>query len=148
MINANRHLLKDDELVIVMAKLQPDRFSGGFRLSVNQVWDLATARCRFGKFLRVAVNGKAPDIKRLVRDFPPKREISEQGELVRGLGVRLSVKREAARGRAAAGGGGEVLSQRCGVGQLDGAGRPGRRPDRLRGVLAKTRSSLKIALAR
>jgi len=95
-INANRHLLKDDELIIVMAKMQPDRFSGGFRLSINQVWDLATARCRFGKFLRVAVNGKAPDIKRLVREFPPKREISEQGELVRGLGVRLSVKRDAA----------------------------------------------------
>jgi DNA polymerase-3 subunit alpha len=95
-INANRHLLKDDELIIVMAKMQPDRFSGGFRLSINQVWDLATARCRFGKFLRVAVNGKAPDIKRLVREFPPKREISEQGELVRGLGVRLSLKRDAA----------------------------------------------------
>ena len=29
--NANRNLLKDDELVIVQAKLQPDRFSGGFR---------------------------------------------------------------------------------------------------------------------
>jgi DNA polymerase III subunit alpha len=95
-INANRNLLKDDELVIVQARMQPDRFSGGFRLNVNQVWDLATARCRFGKFLRVAVNGKAPDIKRLVREFPPKREQSEQGELVRGLPVRLAVKRDAA----------------------------------------------------
>ena len=95
-INAHRNLLKDDELVIVMARLQPDRFAGGFRLNVNQVWDLATARCRFGKFLRVAVNGKAPDVRRLVRDFPPRREMSEQGELVRGLGVRLSVKRDEA----------------------------------------------------
>jgi len=95
-INANRHLLKDDELIIVMARLQPDRFSGGFRLSVNQVWDLATARCRFGKFLRVAVNGVAPDISTILRDFPPKREVSEQGELVRGLGVRLAVRRDRA----------------------------------------------------
>ncbi|HEY9452527.1 MAG TPA: DNA polymerase III subunit alpha, partial [Bradyrhizobium sp.] len=95
-INANRHLLKDDELVIVMARLQPDRFSGGFRLNVNQVWDLATARCRFGKFLRVAVNGAAPDIQRLVRDFPPRRELSDQGELVRGLNVRLAVRRDGA----------------------------------------------------
>jgi DNA polymerase III subunit alpha len=95
-INANRNLLKDDELVIVQARMQPDRFSGGFRLNVNQVWDLATARCRFGKFLRVAVNGKAPDIKRLVREFPPKREQTEQGELVRGLPVRLAVRRDAA----------------------------------------------------
>ncbi len=95
-INAHRNLLKDDELIIVMARLQPDRFSGGFRLNVNQVWDLATARCRFGKFLRVAVNGKAPDVARLVREFPPRREMSDQGELVRGLPVRLVVRRELA----------------------------------------------------
>ncbi|MES2185246.1 MAG: DNA polymerase III subunit alpha [Pseudomonadota bacterium] len=94
-LNANRNLLKDDELVIISGRLQPDRFSGGFRLSVQQVWDLATARCRFGKFLRVAVNGRAPDIQRVVRDFPPQREESEQGTLVRGLEVRLSLKRQA-----------------------------------------------------
>ncbi|MBX3656172.1 MAG: DNA polymerase III subunit alpha [Ramlibacter sp.] len=93
LINANRHLLKDDELVIVMAKMQPDRFSGGFRLNVQQVWDLATARCRFGKYLKVAVNGKAPDIAQMVREFPPRREMSEQGELVRGLPVRLALRR-------------------------------------------------------
>jgi DNA polymerase-3 subunit alpha len=96
LINANRNLLKDDELVIVMGKLQPDRFSGGLQLTVNQVWDLATARCRFGKYLKVAVNGKAPDIQRLVREFPPRREMSEQGELVRGLGVRLALLRDQA----------------------------------------------------
>jgi DNA polymerase-3 subunit alpha len=96
LINANRNLLKEDELVIVMGKLQPDRFSGGLQLTVNQVWDLATARCRFGKYLKVAVNGKAPDIQRLVRDFPARREMTEQGELVRGLPVRLALRRDAA----------------------------------------------------
>jgi DNA polymerase III subunit alpha len=94
--NPHRGWFKDDELVVVMAKLQPDRFSGGFRLNVQQIWDLATARCRFGKYLRVAVNGTVPDIQRLLRDFPPKREVSEQGELVRGLGVRLLVQRDSA----------------------------------------------------
>ncbi|MBP6356869.1 MAG: DNA polymerase III subunit alpha, partial [Burkholderiaceae bacterium] len=53
LINANRQLFRDDELVIVMGKLQPDRFSGGLQLTVNQVWDLPAARCRFGKYLRV-----------------------------------------------------------------------------------------------
>jgi DNA polymerase III subunit alpha len=95
-INANRNLLKEDELIVVIARPQPDRFSGGLRLNVQQVWDLATARCRFGKFLRVAVNGHAPDIQRLLRDFPARREQSEQGELVRGLGIRLSVRRDQA----------------------------------------------------
>ena len=89
-----RALLKDDELVIINGKLQPDRFTGGVRLKVEHVWDLATARCRFGKFLRVAVNGKVPDIQRIVRDFPPVKEQSEEGELLRGLEVRLSLKRE------------------------------------------------------
>ena len=41
LLNANRDLLKDDELVIVQGKVQPDRFSGGLRLNVQQVWDLA-----------------------------------------------------------------------------------------------------------
>ncbi len=94
LMNANKHLFKEDELVIVMGKVQPDRFSGGLQLTVNQVWDLAAARCRFGKYLRVAVNGRAPDIQRLVADFPPQREMTEQGELLRGLGVRLSLRRE------------------------------------------------------
>ena len=94
-LNAHRALLKDDELVIVQGSLQPDRFSGGFRLKVTQVWNLEAARCRFGKYLRVAVNGASPDIARLTRDFPPRRESSEQGEVSRSLPVRLTIRREA-----------------------------------------------------
>ncbi len=99
LLNANRNLLKDDELVIVQGVLQPDRFSGGYRLKVTQVYDLETARCKFGKYLRVVVDldkkGTAPDIARIVKDFPPRREMSEQGEFMRGLPVRLSVRRNA-----------------------------------------------------
>ncbi|RZL96190.1 MAG: DNA polymerase III subunit alpha [Variovorax sp.] len=97
LFNANRNVLKDDELVIVSGKLQPGR--GGFeaRFNVTQVWDLAAARCRFGKFLRVAVNGKAPDIARIARDFPPRIESSEHGDLRQGLPVRLSLARGGAQ---------------------------------------------------
>jgi DNA polymerase-3 subunit alpha len=94
MINANRHLFKDDELIIVMAKMQVDRFAGGYRLSIQQVWDLPSARCRFGKYLRVAVNGRAPEVAKLVKAFPPQREMTEQGELLRGLSVRLKLERK------------------------------------------------------
>ncbi|MDM7942494.1 MAG: DNA polymerase III subunit alpha [Hydrogenophaga sp.] len=97
LVNAHRNLLKDDELIIVQAVAQPDRFSGGVRLKIQQVWDLAAARCRFGKYLRVAVNGHAPAVAQLVREFPPKREVTEQGELVRGLPVRLQLLREGAQ---------------------------------------------------
>jgi DNA polymerase-3 subunit alpha len=93
LINAHRHVLKDDELMVVQAVAQPDRFSGGLRLKIQHIWDLAAARCRFGKYLRVAVNGHAPPVAELVREFPPKREITDQGELVRGLPVRLALQR-------------------------------------------------------
>ena len=95
-MNAYRNILRDDELVVVMGKVQNDRFSGGLRLSINQAWDLNQARCRFGKYLRVAVNGIVPDVARIVREHPARIEASEQGNLVRGLGVRLQVLREGA----------------------------------------------------
>ncbi len=95
-MNTYRNILRDDELVVVMGKVQPDRFSGGLRLSINQAWDLNQARCRFGKYLRVAVNGTVPDVARIVREHPARIEASEQGKLVRGLGVRLQVLREGA----------------------------------------------------
>ncbi|NWF45468.1 DNA polymerase III subunit alpha [Hydrogenophaga sp. D2P1] len=97
LINLHRNLLKDDELIVVQAVAQPDRFSGGLRLKIQQIWDLAAARCRFGKFLRVAVNGTAPAVATLVREFPPKRELTDQGELLRGLPVRLALQRAGAQ---------------------------------------------------
>jgi len=95
LINSAKGALKDDELIVVMAKMQMDRFTGGFRLKIEQIWDLGAARCRFGKYLRVKVNARSPDIERLTREFPPLREDTEHGELVKGLPVRLSLERHA-----------------------------------------------------
>ena len=105
-LNACKGLLKEDELLIISGKLQRDRFSGGMRLNVQQVWDLPTARCRFGRFLRVVVGAQAPDagdVARLVRDFPPRREVLEEGgeTLQFGLEVRLALQCTAPQGRAA-----------------------------------------------
>jgi DNA polymerase III subunit alpha len=94
LIQAHKALLKDDELVLAQVLAQPDRFSGGLRLKVQQLWDLGSARCRFGKYLKVAVQGPPPDVATLVRTFPPRREPLEQGEQVRGLPVRLQLWRE------------------------------------------------------
>ncbi len=102
LINAHKHLLKDDQLIIVMGKLMPDRFTGGMQLNVNQIWDLDQARCRFGKFLRVAVNGHVPDVARMLQEFPAQSAQTEHGEVVRGLGIRLCVTRTVEAGGASA----------------------------------------------
>ncbi len=104
LINAHKGLFKDDELIIVMGKVQPDRFSGGLQLTVQQVWSLEAARCRFGKHLlvRLAPSQRLPDVARLLKDFPAQREATEQGELWHGLGVRLKLHCEGVDGAASA----------------------------------------------
>ena len=95
LLDANRERLREDELVIVQGKVQPDRFSGGLRLTVNQVWDLPAARARFGKYLAVAVNGKAPPVADVIRTWPARKFATDQGETQQGLAIRLQLQRQA-----------------------------------------------------
>jgi DNA polymerase-3 subunit alpha len=95
LLDANRERLREDELVIVQGKVQPDRFAGGLRLNVNQLWDLPAARARFGKYLAVAVNGKAPPVADVIRTWPAKKLATEQGETQQGLAIRLHLERQA-----------------------------------------------------
>ena len=92
LLNTYRNQFREDEFVVIQGRLQLDHFSGGLRLKVQQVWDLAGARCRFGKYLHVAVGDKAPDVSALVREFPVRREEVAEGELVHGLRVRMGVR--------------------------------------------------------
>ena len=93
LLDAHRDTLREDELVIIQGKLQPDRFSGGLRLNVNQVWDLAAARARYGRYLAVDVNGGMPPVAEVLKLWPERRTDSEAGELTHGLGVRLRLHR-------------------------------------------------------
>ena len=106
LITAHKDLLKDDELIIAMGKQQPDRFSGGMQLTITQLWNLEQARCRFGKYLRVTTRtdsqGPPLDVARLVKAHPAKKEVTEQGDLWRGLSVRLLLDCGVDSGRATA----------------------------------------------
>ncbi|MCY7316819.1 MAG: DNA polymerase III subunit alpha [Rubrivivax sp.] len=91
-----RELAAEDQLVIVQGRLQPDRFSGGWRLNVTQVWDLAAARARFGRYLQVDVNGGTPPVADVLKLWPARKVDGEHGPLVQGLSVRLRLRRAAA----------------------------------------------------
>lgn len=102
-LNANRDVLKDDEFVVISGRLQLDHFSGGLRVKVQQAYDLAAARARYGRYLQVSVGDAVPDVARLVREFPAKREETEHGEtLVHGLRVRMNLCCKAEQGAATA----------------------------------------------
>ena len=93
LFEANRELLREDELLIVQGRVKLDRFSGGLRLDVAQVWDLAGARARFGRYLAVAVNGIPLPLNDVLRQWPARKLHTEQGDLHQGLGVRLQLRR-------------------------------------------------------
>ncbi|MDN3920184.1 DNA polymerase III subunit alpha [Roseateles violae] len=85
LINAHKELLSEDELIIVSGKVQNDRFSGGLRLTVQAIWDLAAARARFGKYFYVPVRDQLPPLQEIVKTWPARRLETEQGEISQGL---------------------------------------------------------------
>jgi DNA polymerase III subunit alpha len=97
LLDANRELVADDALLIAQGKVMLDRFSGGLRFNINQVWDLAAARARFGRYLAVQLNGGLPPVGDVIRTWPARRVDSDHGELTQGLPVRLQLTRTQAR---------------------------------------------------
>ena len=74
----HRDKIKDDRLLVVQGKVQRDEFIQGFRVSAEELLDLADFRARFASGLRIAMNGKA-DAKRLQDTLAPYRESGGRG---------------------------------------------------------------------
>jgi DNA polymerase III subunit alpha len=68
----HREKLKEDSLLVVAGKVQPDEFSGGLRVSADELMDLETLRNRYASLLRLSMNGLA-DAKRLQQVLGPYR---------------------------------------------------------------------------
>ncbi len=96
-LDERRELIQEDQLLVVQGRVQTDRFGGaGLRLAVNQCWDLAGARARFGRYLAVDNDGRSPPVADVLKLWPARREQTDQGELVQGLAVRLRLRRREA----------------------------------------------------
>src|SRR5436190_3076443 len=67
-----RDKIKEDALLVVAGKVQRDEFSGGLRVSAEEILDLETVRARFAARLRIAMNGQA-DARRLQQVLAPYR---------------------------------------------------------------------------
>ncbi|MBO9537987.1 DNA polymerase III subunit alpha [Herbaspirillum sp.] len=61
-----KHLIKEDELLVVQGRVSEDRFNGGLRVSAEKVMDLGAARIQYGVRMVVQIN-KAVDTA-LLRD--------------------------------------------------------------------------------
>jgi DNA polymerase-3 subunit alpha len=54
-----RPWLKPDQVLLVEGKVAHDEFSGGLRISAEKVFDLAAARARFVRGMRIRCNGQS-----------------------------------------------------------------------------------------
>jgi DNA polymerase-3 subunit alpha len=59
----HRHMLKEDQLLIVEGKVANDEFSGGLRISAEKLFDLSTARNRYARGIRIRCNGASSGAK-------------------------------------------------------------------------------------
>ena len=120
----NRHLLKDDALLVIEGKVNRDDYSGGVRVTAEKIYDLAGARTRFAQGLRLACNGQC---------HAPTQQWPQTGRTARAL--------QGAGGRLPGVGG--LPQPECALPGAPGrglAGAAGRPPARVAGGLAQARS--------
>ena len=97
----HRDKLKEDELLIVQGKAQNDEFSGGLRVTAEELIDLAALRAKYAGRLKLSMNGAgrreeaAADAHALPRQrqrqLPGDRALPERRRRVRGgAGRRLA----------------------------------------------------------
>jgi DNA polymerase III subunit alpha len=98
LIEAHKDLIRDDQLVIIQGKVQNDRFSGGLRLNVQSIWDLAGARARYARFVQIAVpEGRAGveavrALAEAVAQWPARQTETEAGPVPQGLMLRAKLR--------------------------------------------------------
>ena len=119
LLDAHKDLFKEDELIILQGRVQPDRFSGGVRLNVQQVFDLPSARARFGRYLAVTVQGESLPVQEVLALWPAVLRSSEEGDTLHGLRVRVRIRREAAANAAQPALVGEEFEPLGAVGEID-----------------------------
>ncbi|HEX6635417.1 MAG TPA: DNA polymerase III subunit alpha, partial [Usitatibacter sp.] len=59
LFQAKRAMIQEDQVVVVRGKVFPDEFSGGLRITADDIMDLAEVRSAHARLLRLSINGQA-----------------------------------------------------------------------------------------
>ena len=63
LFHEKRAVIQEDQVVVVRGKVFADEFSGGLRITADQVMDLAEVRAAHARLLRLSINGQADSAK-------------------------------------------------------------------------------------
>ena len=98
LFDAHRARLREDELVVLSGVVKNDDFSGGMRMAAEAVFDLALARGRYARGLRLSMNG-ASDAQRLRQLLSPHRATRRDGASEGGdAGCRITISYRTSHG--------------------------------------------------
>ena len=74
--DANRQRIKEDDLLLIVGRASEDSYSGGMRVTADDIFDLEGARTRFATQLRIALNAdlnNATDAEKFMQTLAPYR---------------------------------------------------------------------------
>jgi DNA polymerase-3 subunit alpha len=92
--NKYKNLIKEDQLVVASVKVQNDRRNAGVRMSLIEAMDLPSARCHFGKYLKISMTETTFDVVEFFkRQEHQKATLTSTTPTVSNLlGVRLAIQ--------------------------------------------------------
>ena len=93
--NKYKNLIKEDLLVIASVKVQNDRRNAGVRMSLIEAMDLPTARCHFGKYLKISMTETTFDVVEFFKRQEHQKATtlsSTTPTIANLLGVRLAIQ--------------------------------------------------------
>ena len=88
----HKALIKEDQVLIALVKIQNDRRSGGLRLGLLDAMDLPQARCRFGKYLKLFIQKPTDALTHFLKEQLHQPISIGTPSPSHKLGVRLHVK--------------------------------------------------------
>jgi DNA polymerase-3 subunit alpha len=63
LLTQNAHLIKEDQLLVIEGRVSNDDFSGGVRVNVRKIYDIAAARSAYANMLKISCNGQSDAAK-------------------------------------------------------------------------------------
>jgi DNA polymerase-3 subunit alpha len=71
LFHERRAIIQEDQVVVVRGKIFNDEFSGGLRITADQILDLAEVRAAHARLLRLYMNGQAdaPKLKQILAQY-------------------------------------------------------------------------------
>jgi len=85
----HRHLLQEDQLLVVEGKVSKDDYSGGLRVTADRLYGVAEARTRFAKGMHLSMNGQANAAKLRELLAPYRRQAAQPQDEALGCPVTV-----------------------------------------------------------